>query len=604
MRNLLVLAIVFMMLAQVMVPVALAAELVSVEVVSNSQHAVIEVQQGETVNFTINLTAEGSISGSFTSSNPNRAAINTVYSVTGTSDSSSTPSSYYDFYASSTLVGGSNYLVTWNGAPAAYEVPATASASLTAEPGDYVIRIAATFNNPSGSGGKLGDTTGDYLTIRVIEATSVTNSIPSVAADCNSVIVDEGQTAFNTGTWSDQDSDDNVILTASVGSVTKLGDNNDGTWSWSYDTTDGPTQGQAVTITANDGNEGVTTTSFSLTVNNVAPTATFGNNGPLNEGSSFTLSMINPYDPSSVDTTAGFEYAFDCGAGYGNFSAGNSFTCPTADNGIVNVKGKIRDKDGGVSEYNATIAIYNVAPAITLITGPIGPVEMNTPVTMNATFTDPGTDDTHSAVWSWGDGTETSMLLGTVASPVTGSHIYSAAGIYTVTLTVTDDDNGSGVEIYQYVVVYDPSAGFVTGGGWIMSPAGAYSADESLAGKASFGFVSKYQKGAKVPTGQTEFQFKAGDLNFQSSSYEWLVISGSKATYKGIGTINGAGDYGFMLTATDGGNKGVDTFRIKIWDRSNNDAVIYDNQVGSSDKSDSANPTTIVSGGNIVIHSK
>ena len=58
-------------------------------------------------------------------------------------------------------------------------------------------------------------------------------------------------------------------------------------------------------------------------------------------------------------------------------------------------------------------------------------------------------------------------------------------------------------------------------------------------GKANFGFVSKYQKGAKVPTGETEFQFKAGDLNFHSTAYEWLVIAGAKAQYKGIGTVNG-----------------------------------------------------------------
>ena len=45
-------------------------------------------------------------------------------------------------------------------------------------------------------------------------------------------------------------------------------------------------------------------------------------------------------------------------------------------------------------------------------------------------------------------------------------------------------------------VVYDPSGGFVTGGGWINSPASAYVAAPDLAAKASFGFVSKYEKGA------------------------------------------------------------------------------------------------------------
>ena len=68
------------------------------------------------------------------------------------------------------------------------------------------------------------------------------------------------------------------------------------------------------------------------------------------------------------------------------------------------------------------------------------------------------------------------------------------------------------------MVVYDPNAGFVTGGGWIQSPAGAHAADPALTGKANFGFVAKYQKGANVPNGNTEFQFQAGNLNFKAAA--------------------------------------------------------------------------------------
>jgi hypothetical protein len=106
-------------------------------------------------------------------------------------------------------------------------------------------------------------------------------------------------------------------------------------------------------------------------------------------------------------------------------------------------------------------------------------------------------------------------------------------------------------EYFRYVVVYDQDGGFVTGGGWINSPIEAYTADPTLEGKASFGFVSKYKKGADTPSGNTEFQFKAGDLNFHSNDYDWLVIAGAKAQYKGTGTINGAGSYGFKLFAID-----------------------------------------------------
>ena len=152
------------------------------------------------------------------------------------------------------------------------------------------------------------------------------------------------------------------------------------------------------------------------------------------------------------------------------------------------------------------------------------------------------------------------------------------------------------------MVVYDPDGGFVTGGGWLNSPEGAYAADPTLTGKASFGFVSKYKKGATTPTGNTEFQFKAGDLNFHSRDYDWLVIAHHKAMYKGTGTINGAGNYGFMISAIDEEltpSTGVDMFRIKIGDKDNGDAVVYDNQLGEDEDAD---PTTEIQGGSIVIH--
>ena len=84
---------------------------------------------------------------------------------------------------------------------------------------------------------------------------------------------------------------------------------------------------------------------------------------------------------------------------------------------------------------------------------------------------------------------------------------YNEPGVYTIEVDVTDDDSGSAASVFQYVIVYDPEGGFVTGGGWIDSPEGAYKPDETLSGKATFGFVSKYKKGATVPEGNTEFQF-------------------------------------------------------------------------------------------------
>ncbi len=250
------------------------------------------------------------------------------------------------------------------------------------------------------------------------------------------------------------------------------------------------------------------------------------------------------------------------------------------------------------------IVITSCAPTVGGISGPVDPVQVGTNINTSANFTDSDVSEVHTAEWDWGDG---STSPGTVieedgSGQVTGSHTYTTAGVYTVTLTVSGENSCPGQAVFQFVVVYDPSAGFVTGGGWIDSPEGAYTPDPSLTGKANFGFVSKYQKGATVPTGQTEFQFKVANLNFHGTNYQWLVIAGPKAQYKGSGTINGEGDYGFLLTANDGqinGGGGVDRFRIKIWEANNNEIIIYDNQ---PDDLDDADATDAIEGGSIVIH--
>jgi len=237
------------------------------------------------------------------------------------------------------------------------------------------------------------------------------------------------------------------------------------------------------------------------------------------------------------------------------------------------------------------------------------PVAVNTPVAMTADASDSGTGGSNiaSAQYSldggifWNPMSAEDGAFDEVTEVVQASFPL-ATGVYNIVVRATDAAGNTGpTSECILLAVYDPTAGFVTGGGWINSPAGAHAADPSLTGRAMFGFVSKYQKGASVPTGQTEFQFRVADLNFHSTSYEWLVVAGARAQYKGSGIINGAGDYGFMLTAIDGqiiGGGGTDMFRIKIWDKGSG-SIIYDNQIGAADTAD---PTTAIAGGSIVIH--
>jgi hypothetical protein len=271
------------------------------------------------------------------------------------------------------------------------------------------------------------------------------------------------------------------------------------------------------------------------------------------------------------------------------------------DNGSFTATLTVSDGVNDSVSSAATVNIINVAPTISSLSGPTSPIDIESQTfSVSAAFSDPGSADNHSVTWNWGDGTS-DTLDSAVGSAAIG-HVYATPGVYTVMVTVTDDDGGSDSRAFEYIVVFDQEGGFITGGGWINSPVGAYVSEPELTGKANFGFVSKYKKGATVPTGNTEFQFKAGDLNFRSDSYDWLVVAGAKAMFKGVGTINGSGNYGFMLSAIDAAqtpSTDTDLFRIKIWDKGNGDAVVYDNQLGAGDDTD---PTTAIGGGNIIVH--
>src|SRR5262249_30065223 len=151
----------------------------------------------------------------------------------------------------------------------------------------------------------------------------------------------------------------------------------------------------------------------------------------------------------------------------------------------------VTDDDTGSATASTSVTVNNLAPVVTPVVAPTDPVAAGAPSAghVSSTFTDVGTRDTHTARGEWGDGTPSPRTVTESggSGSVADAHTYSAAGVYTVKLTITDDDTGATSVTSGFVVVFDPSAGFVTGGGWIDSPAGAYPADPTLTGRASFG---------------------------------------------------------------------------------------------------------------------
>ena len=99
---------------------------------------------------------------------------------------------------------------------------------------------------------------------------------------------------------------------------------------------------------------------FTVNIQNLAPSASFHAPAYVEAGKSFQVSMDNPLDPSPIDQAAGFSYAFDCGNGYAQYSSSSQISCQAPENGQVTVKGKIRDRENGEKEYSTSVAVYNL----------------------------------------------------------------------------------------------------------------------------------------------------------------------------------------------------------------------------------------------------
>jgi hypothetical protein len=257
---------------------------------------------------------------------------------------------------------------------------------------------------------------------------------------------------------------------------------------------------------------------------------------------------------------------------------------------------------GECSSATVIISVSSVdeAPQLGPISGPGLPFAIDSAIQATAVYTDTDGDVT-TAVWDWGDGQTTTVNLTGGSGTLVASHTYHTADIYTIHLTLSDAQHS--VEgTFEYVIIYNPDGGFVTGGSWYNSEAGNYLPDPSAEGTVLFGLLARYRPNLPEPTGKTAFLFPNGDwLLLHDTDYDWLVINGAKATVQGTGKLNGGGDYSFLISVIDAKLDPTitrDLIRIKIWDSATG-TVIYDTMPGSSHN---VNPTTQIGGGNIQIH--
>jgi PKD repeat protein len=187
-----------------------------------------------------------------------------------------------------------------------------------------------------------------------------------------------------------------------------------------------------VTVSVTDTSGLSASDSLSVVVSNMPPVVDAGPDRTASEGASVLMNGSFT-DPGALDTHV-VEWSF------GDGSTASGTLTPVhiwADDGVYTVTLTVTDDDGGEDSDTLLVTVSNVAPVVNA--GPDRTVDEGDAVTLVGSFDDPGTADTHSVVWSLGDGSS-------VSGQLTVTHVYTATGIYTTTLTVTDDDGGVGTD--------------------------------------------------------------------------------------------------------------------------------------------------------------
>ena len=118
----------------------------------------------------------------------------------------------------------------------------------------------------------------------------------------------------------------------------------------------------------------------------------------------------------------------------------------------------VTDDDLGTGCADFPILVRNVAPVVDA--GPDAGASAGVAFDLaGASFTDPGTGDTHTATVDWGDGSPlepASVLQGSGSGTVDAQHVYLAPGAYALEVCVTDDDGGAGCDTLQVDVTGGP----------------------------------------------------------------------------------------------------------------------------------------------------
>ncbi len=299
----------------------------------------------------------------------------------------------------------------------------------------------------------------------ILVVTAPTNAAPAPGVISGNALVNEGGSGTYTSDAADADGDA-LSYTWSVTSGNAAVGSGQGTSSVGLNFGDGPST-VVLHLDVNDGHGHIVSPpDRTISVANVVPTATFGNNGPVNEGAELTVAFTGQVDPSSVDVSAGLRYSYSCSnnpaqlTSYASASTSLSTTCTFQDNGTFPVLGRIIDKDGGFTDYTTNVVVNNVAPSLSNVLATPATVNEGGSTTLTGNITDPGTLDAFTLSINWGDGSATeTVTLPAGSASFSVPHTFvddnptaTSSDAHTVSVTVTDDDAGADTESTQVTV--------------------------------------------------------------------------------------------------------------------------------------------------------
>lgn len=277
----------------------------------------------------------------------------------------------------------------------------------------------------------------------------------------------------------------------------------------------------SLTVTDTDGTSHSTTQTITVTERpNQAPSAVIAASGTTGNAP-FTLNVDGSASSDSDGTIASYAWDF----GNGETATGATASTTYADEGTYTVTLTVTDDKGATGTTTRQITVNptpNVAPTAVIRTvSASGTI----PLTVNLSATNSTDSDGSVVGYAWDLGNGTTSTAPTVQA------VYTEAGTYTVTLTVTDDDGDTGVQQLEIEVSEDPN----------LAPSAAFSTSPTT-GVAPL-TVSVDGSGSE-------------DIDGSIVSYAWNFGNGQNASgATASATYSLPGTYQVRLTVTD--NRGA-----------------------------------------------